>query len=87
MKLLAKLAVALLLAMPITASACPLCREGVPEAGEGTEGDHDPTRLARAYNYTIYAFLLMPPMLMSGVGLLIYRSYRKMPRSEMPASE
>jgi hypothetical protein len=77
MKLFAKLAVAVLLAMPLTASACPMCREGVPEAGEGTEGDHDPARLARAYNYTIYGFLAMPPALMGGVGLLIYRSFRK----------
>ena len=80
MKLFAKLAVAILLGMPLTASACPLCREAI-DASDGTSA-HDPDRLARAYNYTIYAFIGMPALLGTGVGLLIYRSYRNAPAIE-----
>ncbi len=87
MKLLAKLAVAVLLALPLSASACPLCREAI-DASDGDKGsDHDPERLARAYNYTIYAFLGMPPLLMTGLGLLMYRSYRKAPEGDLPLAE
>jgi len=87
MKLFAKLAVALLLVLPVSASACPLCREAIDASDVDRGGDHDPERLARAYNYTIYAFLGMPPLLMTGFGLLIYRSYRKTPESELPLAE
>ncbi|MFL5338695.1 MAG: hypothetical protein ACJ8F7_00890 [Gemmataceae bacterium] len=82
MKLFAKLAVAVVLAMPLTASACPLCREAI-DASDGSSA-HDPDRLARAYNYTIYGFIGMPVLLMSGLGLLIYRSYRNAPQSDLP---
>lgn len=60
-----------------SASACPLCKESIPEAVDGNEGSHDPDRLARAYNYSIFGMLLTPAVLGTGLGLMIYRSFKK----------
>lgn len=65
---------ALLLAAPL-ASACPLCRDAVPEGME-SEADGDPDRPSRAWNHSIYFMLAMPYALLGTIGLLIYRNYR-----------
>jgi len=79
MKLLSNLLLALVLGLGIVgaATACPLCKDGIPEAEEGTEGSHDPDRLSRAYNYSIYAMIGMTYGLGATVGIWVYRGYRK----------
>ena len=79
MKLLSNLllAVVLGLGMATAASACPLCKDGIPEAEDGTEGNSDPERLSRAYNYSIYAFIGMTYGLGATMGIWVYRNYRK----------
>jgi hypothetical protein len=57
-------------------AACPLCKQSIPEATDGSQVDHDPDRLANAYNYSIFAFLGMPVVLGGTVGLLIWRANR-----------
>jgi hypothetical protein len=75
MKLVQRLLIAAALAFSFTAplSACPLCKEGIPEAGRGEEDGHDPDRLSRAYNYSIFAFIGLP---FAFAGLLGYGIYR-----------
>ena len=80
MNLLTRLLLATCLALPLaasTASACPLCKEAIPEANGGAESDHDPERLARAYNYSIFGVLGVMFSLLGGVGFVIYRSQRQ----------
>lgn len=73
-RFLCVLVTALALAAPMT--ACPLCKDSIPEATDGLQGEHDPERLAKAYNYSIFAFLGMPILLGGAVGLLIWRANR-----------
>jgi hypothetical protein len=40
------------------------------------EEDTDPLRDARAYNHSIYLMVSMPYALLTGLGLLFYRSVR-----------
>jgi len=79
MKWLAKLLLAASLAFTLvpTTNACPLCKDGIPEADDGTESAHDPDRLSRAYNISIYVLLVMPYVLGGSLGIWIYRNYRK----------
>jgi hypothetical protein len=44
-------------------------------APSGSEDD-DPLREARAYNRSIYLFVGMPYLLLTGFGLLIYRGIK-----------
>jgi hypothetical protein len=78
MNLLQKLllAAALMLAMSAPVVACPLCKEGIPEAGRGEEDGHDPDRLSRAYNYSIFAFIGLPFGFAGAIGYGIYRIHR-----------
>jgi hypothetical protein len=79
MRFFAKLLLAGCLSLPLTAasvSACPLCKEAIPEASSGAEGDHDPDRLSRAYNYSIFSVLGIMFGLLGGVGFMIYRTHR-----------
>ena len=62
--------------VPQTALGCPLCKAIIPEASDGTEGDHDPERLSRAYNYSIFGMLAIMFSLLGGVGFMIYRTQR-----------
>jgi hypothetical protein len=78
MRLLSKLILAAILSLSLApiVSACPLCKDSIPEAEDGAEIDHDPDRLSAGYNYSIYAMLLVPFALCSSVGVVIYRSSR-----------
>ena len=80
MKQFARLLITVCLALPLSAasvSACPLCKEAIPEASAGAEGDHDPERLSRAYNYSIFGILGIMFSLLGGVGFVIYRTQRE----------
>ena len=78
MRLFSKLLLALTLTLSVApiASACPLCKDSIPEANDGAGDGFDPDRLSRGYNYTIYFMLLVPFTLCAGVGLVIYRTTR-----------
>src|SRR5262249_54775533 len=79
--LLAMLLTGLLcLSLAPSARACPACRDAVqaPTTDPGDDNaTEDPARLGKAYNHSIYLFVGMPYLLLTGLGLLIYRSYRK----------
>jgi hypothetical protein len=79
MKLLSKLLLALVLGLSMASvtSACPLCKDGIPEADDGTESNHDPDRLSRAYNISIYVLLGLPYVLGGSVGIWLYRGYKR----------
>jgi hypothetical protein len=79
MKLISNLLLALVLGlgMATAANACPLCKDGIPEAEDGTSDNYDPERLSRAYNYSIYAFIGMTYGLGTTMGIWVYRNYRK----------
>ena len=79
MKLLSNLLLALVLGlgMATAANACPLCKDGIPEAEDGTSDNNDPERLSRAYNYSIYTFIGMTYGLGTTMGIWVYRNYRK----------
>ena len=70
------LAAALAFSFVAPLSACPLCKEGIPEAGRGEEDGHDPDRLSRAYNYSIFAFIGLPFTFAGVIGYGIYRIHR-----------
>lgn len=73
------LTVALILAATPAVDSCPLCKEAIPEAGEG-QNDYDPVRQSLAYNYSIY-FMLGVPFALAGVmGLYLYRQCRRIDR-------
>ena len=78
MNLLQKLLLATILTFSLSAPlvACPLCKEGIPEAGRGEEDGHDPERLSRAYNYSIFAFIGIPFAFAGLIGYGIYRIHR-----------
>ena len=85
MKLLSRLLLAFAFSLsraPI-ASACPLCKDSIPEAEDGASLDHDPERLAEGYNYSIYFMLLVPFTLCGVVGVMIYRTTR----NEVPPAQ
>ena len=67
---------AIALSLGGAAIACPLCKEGIPEAGRGEEDGHDPDRLSRAYNYSIFAFIGVPFGMVSALGYGMYRLHR-----------
>ncbi|HEV3144808.1 MAG TPA: hypothetical protein VGZ47_13040 [Gemmataceae bacterium] len=79
MKLLSNLLLAIVLGlgMATAAGACPLCSDGIPQAEDGTDGNYDPERLSRAYNYSIYTFIGMTYGMGTMMGIWVYRSYRK----------
>jgi hypothetical protein len=68
------------------AMACPLCKEGIPEAGRGEEDGHDPDRLSRAYNYSIFAFIGVPFAFTGLIGVGMYRMNRK-ETAQLPNAE
>jgi hypothetical protein len=70
------LAVALTFTLSAPLVACPLCKEGIPEAGRGEEDGHDPDRLSKAYNYSIFAFIGVPFMFTGLLGYGMYRIHR-----------
>jgi hypothetical protein len=64
-----------LLLLPRAASACPMCAEAVPDTS-GAEA-RDAEAESRAYNNSIYLMVAMPYLLLGGMGLMIYRGYRR----------
>jgi hypothetical protein len=77
----------LLLVLSGSIVACPLCKESIPEAVDGAEGNFDGDQQARAWNNSILFMLSMPYVLLGAVGLLIYRGYRSAPKSNPPADD
>ena len=71
------LAIALTFSLGAPMMACPLCKEGIPEAGSGEEDGHDPDRLSKAYNYSIFAFIGVPFAFTGVLGYGIYRIHRR----------
>ena len=45
-------------------------------APSGSGDDDDPLREARAYNNSIYLFVGMPYLLLTGFGLVVYRGLK-----------
>lgn len=70
-------------AEPVT--ACPLCKEAIEKTTSEQPSD-DPLREARAWNQSIYLMVSMPYLLLGGLGLLIYREYRKKVRAAQLAA-
>jgi hypothetical protein len=66
---------ATLLLLPRTASACPMCAEAVPDTSAAEAKDAE--RESTGYNQSIYLMAGMPYLLLGGMGLLIYRGYRR----------
>jgi hypothetical protein len=81
--LLVGLLFATLLLMPRTAAACPMCAETVPDTS-GAEA-LDAARESQGYNQSIYLMAGMPYLLLGGMGLLIYRGYRR--QAQEPAQQ
>src|ERR1700691_2642757 len=69
--------------LPRTASACPMCAEAVPDTS-GAEA-LDAERESQAYNHSIYLMVAMPYLLLGGMGLMIYRGYRR--QANQPAQQ
>lgn len=59
---------------PRPSLACPLCRDAVPSSTSAE--DEDPSRLARAYNRSIYLMVGVPYLLVGAVGYMVYRHLR-----------
>jgi hypothetical protein len=73
----------MLLLLPRTAVACPMCSEAVPDTS-GAEAI-DAERESQGYNRSIYLMAGMPYLLLGGMGLLIYRGYRR--QAQGPAQQ
>jgi len=75
LKHLLRMLVATLLLSPCLLSACPSCADAVPDTSGAEALDQE--REARAYNHSIYLMVGMPYLLLGGLGLMIYRGYRR----------
>jgi hypothetical protein len=63
---------------PRAARACPLCAEGVAAPSSGSEEyDTDPVREARAYNNSIYLFVVTPYVLLATFAFFVHRGMKK----------
>src|SRR5579872_6459981 len=82
-KILFGLVLSTLLLLPRAGFACPSCADAVPDTS-GAEA-FDAARESAGYNQSIYLMVGMPYLLLGGLGLLIYRGYRR--RAQEPASE
>jgi hypothetical protein len=69
------LALFLLLLLPLSAPACPLCREAVTQTSAAEEIDRD--REAASYNNSIYLMLGVPFLSVGVVGFCVYRGLRR----------
>ncbi len=69
------LALFLLLALPWSAPACPMCREAVTQTSDAEAKDQ--FREAQAYNRSIYLMLAVPYLALGVVGFCIYRGLRQ----------
>jgi len=58
--------------LPISLSACPMCRETVTQTTASEEDDQ--TREAVGYNRSIYFMLAMPMASLGVLGFCVYRS-------------
>ena len=67
------LALAVLLCMPATTMACPLCKEALFDPGQ----IHQKLSLAKGYAVSIVFMLAMPLALLGGVAALIVRAHHK----------
>jgi hypothetical protein len=77
--LLPLLALALLVCLPVPASACPTCSEGVAADGDD---DSDGSALAMAYNLSVYLLVGMPYFLLGTVSFLVYRGRKDKARAD-----
>jgi hypothetical protein len=76
----ALLATWLLLPRPV--AACPMCAEAVPDTSAAEKADAE--RESTGYNQSIYLMAGMPYLLLGGMGLLIYRGYRRQAKNRPP---
>jgi len=74
--ILSVFAVLTLLTLATPSRACPLCKDAIGSSQENEEYRDDPFLEARAYNYSIYMMVGMPYLLLTVLGILIYRNYR-----------
>src|SRR5579872_3909003 len=74
-KILFGLVLSTLLLLPRAGFACPSCADAVPDTS-GAEA-FDAARESAGYNQSIYLMVGMPYLLLGGLGLLIYRGYRR----------
>ncbi len=71
-RVLASLAVGLVLAAPVPAAACPLCKL----ANESDQHDEEANRRPQAYMYSILFMLSMPATLLTGFSFGFYRLWK-----------
>jgi len=67
------LVLATFLALPASASACPLCKEAISTPS----ADDEVNNLPRAYNSSIYLMIGVPYLTLGIVGFAIYRGVRQ----------
>jgi len=73
------LVLAVILALPGWAGACPTCRDAVAQTSAAEEADQ--LREAQAYNRSVYLLLGVPYLALGVVGFLVYRGLQ---RPEVP---
>lgn len=73
--ILVLLSLSVLLALPLTTHACPLCKEAIA----ASDGEEEPSgmNLPAAYNASIYLLIGMPYLLFASFGFLVYRGLKK----------
>lgn len=76
------MALALFVASPSRAPACPNCNDVMSSNSNALLEDDDPMREARAYNRSILFMVTTPYVLLGGLGLLMWRSYRSRPTAD-----
>jgi Na+-driven multidrug efflux pump len=72
-RLAAAAALALVLAAPVTAQACPLCKY----ANEANQENEEVNRRPKAYMYSILFMLSMPATVLSTFSFGFYRVWKK----------
>jgi hypothetical protein len=72
-----------LLLVPLSASACPLCREAITQTSAAEEIDRQ--REAASYNNSIYLMLGVPFLSVGVVGFCVWRGLRRN-ESQVPAN-
>jgi hypothetical protein len=72
-RIVASLVFAVLLMLPVSARACPLCKDAISTPS----ADDEINNLPRAYNNSIYLMIGVPYLTLGLVGFAIYRGVRQ----------
>jgi hypothetical protein len=75
------IAVALVLAIATTASACPTCREGL------AQNDPQGQSIAAGYYYSILFMMSMPFIILGTFGSFAYRSVKRAEKNRLAANK